>query len=194
MTLAEEKRHLRDRMRALRRQVSPEARAAAAEALAGHLRALERLADSRVLLGTLAAGAEIDAGALCAWWLAQGRILLLPRVGDDGISLHARRVEDLAHCRPGFRGCPEPDPEHCPPARLDDIEAVLVPGLAFDPAGRRLGQGGGHYDRLLAECPPQAVAIGIGFDFQILERLPEAGHDRRVDWIVTPSGAHRAVG
>ncbi len=69
------------------------------------------------------------------------------------------------------------------------IDWVLVPGVAFDAAGRRLGYGGGYYDRLLPLVPPSTPRVAGAFDLQIVPRVPAAPHDLTVDAVVTESGA-----
>jgi len=64
-------------------------------------------------------------------------------------------------------------------------EIALVPGLAFDRHGRRLGTGGGWYDRVLAEIP---IKIGVGFGWQIVDEVPVEAHDIRVNWLASDAG------
>ena len=66
-----------------------------------------------------------------------------------------------------------------------DVDVVVTPGLAFDREGRRLGYGGGYYDRYLSRLHPHAVRIGIGFSRQVVEEVPEEDGDETVDVIVT---------
>lgn len=73
--------------------------------------------------------------------------------------------------------------------RLDEVDVVLVPGLAFDPHGMRLGRGKGYYDELLGRCRPDATAVGITLERRVFDRIPSEPHDRRVDWLVTEIGA-----
>ena len=75
-------------------------------------------------------------------------------------------------------------------ARIDpgDLQLVLVPGMAFDRSGRRLGRGGGFYDRFLARLAPGTLKIGFCFRCQVLEEIPTSDHDRLVDAIVTADG------
>lgn len=84
----------------------------------------------------------------------------------------------------GAFGALEPAAE-CPALTLNPLDLILVPGVAFDFAGRRLGRGKGFYDRLLAEVPGHRC--GVAFDRQLVARLPEEPHDMRVDSILTPS-------
>jgi 5-formyltetrahydrofolate cyclo-ligase len=92
-----------------------------------------------------------------------------------------RNREDL--CRGKF-GALEPV-AGCPSISLNQLDLILVPGIAFDFGGRRLGRGKGFYDRLLAEVPGHKC--GVAFDLQIVTGLPEESHDVRVDSILTPS-------
>lgn len=75
---------------------------------------------------------------------------------------------------------------HCERGTARDLDAVLVPGLAFDESGSRLGQGGGWYDRVLAAAPG-ICKIGLGFDFQIVALLPVQPHDVRMNAVITPA-------
>jgi 5-formyltetrahydrofolate cyclo-ligase len=70
----------------------------------------------------------------------------------------------------------------------EEIDLILVPGLAFTRDGQRLGRGGGFYDRYLASLPPRAMKLGICFQCQMLESLPSEEHDQRVHAIVTEDG------
>lgn len=77
-----------------------------------------------------------------------------------------------------------------PPERMVDpaeLELIFVPGLAFDTHGNRLGQGGGLYDRFLPHTGSGTITIGIAFDEQIIEQVPADVHDRRVNYILTPT-------
>ena len=84
----------------------------------------------------------------------------------------------------GSRAFPSRSP-HCPPIARDAIDFVLVPGVAFDRDGRRLGYGGGYYDRLLPLLSPRAARVAGAFDLQVVERVPAGPHDIAVDTIVT---------
>ena len=78
-------------------------------------------------------------------------------------------------------------------SRRDAIDWVLVPGVAFDRDGRRLGYGGGYYDRLLPLLSPRAARVAGAFDLQIVDRVPAAPHDVAVDAIVTEIRAHLSM-
>src|SRR5262249_42863523 len=86
----------------------------------------------------------------------------------------------------GHRGVPEPL-LHCPRVEYGEIDFVLVPGVAFDHDGRRLGYGGGYYDRFLPLLSPLVARVVGAFDLQIVDRVPAAPHDIAVRTIVTES-------
>ena len=94
---------------------------------------------------------------------------------------------------PGSFGILEPDPRaHPEVVALEEIDLAFVPGLGFDPAGRRLGYGHGYFDRSLAAMT-NATKLGLAFSYQIVGRLPEEPHDQRVQAIVTEFGFHPLV-
>jgi len=93
-------------------------------------------------------------------------------------------VGDPSELRPGYRGIREP-PADARPVDLADVDLFVVPGMAFDRRGNRLGRGGGHYDRLLQAAGPRARRIGLCYAERVLERIPVAPWDRSVQCIVT---------
>ena len=73
----------------------------------------------------------------------------------------------------------------CPEIPLEKFDLILVPGVAFDLSGNRLGRGKGFYDRILAEA--SGIKCGVCHDFQLLEKIPAEPHDAKVDFILTPA-------
>ena len=122
--------------------------------------------------------------------LAAGRALLWPRIDPAGALGFAScpRWEDL---REGRYGVLSP-PTDRPARPLERGDLVLAPGVAFDAAGRRLGRGGGHYDRALAAAPAGVVALGVGFDFQRIDEVPVEAEDVPVDAVLTECGLLRS--
>ena len=87
----------------------------------------------------------------------------------------------------GWRGIPEPAPG-CARVDASDVDWVLVPGVAFDRTGARIGYGGGYYDRLLPMLPPRAARVAGAFSMQIVDEVPSAPHDITMDAVVTEDG------
>lgn len=186
----QDKRKLRQEMLQRRRQM-PAAEAAAASAeicrrLAECLaERLGPLGPAGAVFSYLACGREVDLAALHRQLWRQGRLLAVPRTQGlpPGImqAVYLRPEDDLTRTE---RGLAEPGPEAplCPP---EAVAAVLLPGVAFDKQGGRLGQGGGYYDRFLARLAPSVLLIGVAYDWQLLSAVPQAGWDRPVQLVVT---------
>lgn len=132
-------------------------------------------------------GDELDPRPLLRHAHADGRTLALPVCGPRGTPLTFRRWTPGAPLAPGRYGIAEPGPEA--PAVVP--AALLIPLLAFDRAGRRLGYGAGYYDRTLASLRTAGpvLAIGVAYAAQEVERVPAGIHDELLDWIVTETGA-----
>ena len=110
----------------------------------------------------------------------------LPRMCGD--TLVFSKVQDVQSLCPGVFGIMEPQPENAE-AKQQDLFAICLPGLAFDRTGARLGYGKGYYDRCLKSKAGgrHPILIGVGYDFQLIESVPQEAHDQRLDYIVTPS-------
>lgn len=174
-----DKRELRLQFRALREQMRPSEVQAASEALCARLAEWPVLAQARIVLAYLAFRNELDLLALVehvphiCW--------TVPRV--EGADLIPHLYDPACLVRHRF-GMLEPACylETVEPAAID---VVLVPGVAFDRHGGRLGFGGGFYDRFLPGTPAQRV--GVTYDCCLVDELPIAEYDQCMDWIVTPT-------
>jgi len=181
------KQALRARILAARDALDPAQRATGAQAIASRIAELPSFDGAATVLATLPFGSEWDVRPLAQAALDRGKSIVLPQVDAATRRLVLHRVEDLdADVSPGFRGIPEPVPRTAI-VRPADIDCVLVPGVAFDPAGRRLGYGGGYYDRLLPHLRPGVARIAGAFDLQVVDEVPVDAHDLAVDVVVTPT-------
>jgi 5-formyltetrahydrofolate cyclo-ligase len=133
---------------------------------------------------------ELDpAGAVDALRAAGAQILLPRIVGPGALTLHEiGALEGLEHGPLGIRQPSVRAPEV--PAR--DVDLAVVPGVAFDPRGSRIGYGGGYYDRLLTSTEG-ALLVGVAFDEQLVGSIPHEDHDVYMDMIVTPSQVLRCT-
>lgn len=118
-------------------------------------------------------------------WEMAPRRFLYPRIVEDQLQLLiAESITELEQTTPEFQFREPPfTPERV--AGFDEIDVILVPGLAFSPNGHRLGRGGGYYDRLLSALSPSTARLGICFNFQLLSKLPTENHDQLVNAVVT---------
>ncbi|MBO8142721.1 MAG: 5-formyltetrahydrofolate cyclo-ligase [Firmicutes bacterium] len=182
----------RRKLRAARAALEPVARSRFGERMADHLLALPEAASARVFLLYAAVGAEAPTRPLAERLWAAGRVVCLPRLipGRPG-EMEAVPVPSWGGlvASPPF-GIPEP-PGHWPAVGPHALDEVIVPGVGFDLEGRRLGQGGGYYDRYLARLPARVLRVGWAFSVQVVDRLPEDAHDQRVHVVITETGAIR---
>jgi 5-formyltetrahydrofolate cyclo-ligase len=181
---------LRATLLAVRATLPMGQRTAASAAIRQQLEGLPELHGARAVLAYAAFGAEVDLDPWLQTLLDAGTGVFLPWF--DGSRIGIARVYDLeADLVPGWRGVREPRAISRRPGRPDRLDAVVAPGVAFDRSGRRLGYGGGHFDRLLSMLRPQTPVIGVAFQAQIVNAVPTVAHDRCVDVVVTEQAVYR---
>ncbi len=112
---------------------------------------------------------------------AGARRVCLPRIGESGC-LEFVKVDDELQCRKGSFGILEPEP-NLPVVDLRELQVLVIPGVAFDQKGRRIGWGKGYYDKVLKGF--SGKRIGLAYDFQVLEEIPAGPKDEKVDLIIT---------
>ncbi|HVF03809.1 MAG TPA: 5-formyltetrahydrofolate cyclo-ligase [Frankiaceae bacterium] len=173
------KQRLRARALLRRQLMSDSARAAAAASIADRVLALPEVASARVVAAYVGTGTELPTRPLLDALTARGvRVLLPVLLPDDALAWGAYDGTLVE----GRRGLLEP------PGRdesLASADLVIVPGVAYDLAWRRLGRGGGSYDRALA--PVTVPVLALALDTEVVDEVPVEAHDRAVDVIVTPT-------
>jgi 5-formyltetrahydrofolate cyclo-ligase len=177
------KRRLRQEMAARRQAIQRDEAEAAGRELAARLagcpvfRAARRVAFYAALPDELPTRAAFDAAR------ERGCCALFPAVEGERrlVFWPLERWEDL---RPGRYGVPEP-PRQGPAVELAQSDLVLVPGIAFDAEGHRLGRGAGCYDAAFPPGVGTPLLYGVGFEFQVVDAVPHGSRDRRMDAIVT---------
>lgn len=181
--LGEEKRQLRRRFLAQRQGMAPAVWRDRSGAIGDRLRGLDVLERATVILAYLSHRQEPDLLPLMGSSWGQTKIWGLPSCEGTRLIWHEWRAEDPLVS--GSFGIREPLPD-APLVDRDRVDAILVPLVAGDRAGYRLGYGGGFYDRLLADPAWQRPpAIGIAFDFALVDHLPREPWDRPLQGLVT---------
>jgi 5-formyltetrahydrofolate cyclo-ligase len=189
MTLNEQKATARKEIRAALEKISPAVRAVESIELCDRLEAQLRSAGTILFFAPLPD--ELDVWPLLEKFLAAGKICALPFFDSVTQTYSARQVEDpAADISIGKFGVREPAPS-CAEIPPDKFDLILVPGVAFDWNGNRLGRGRGFYDRLLAKTP--GLKCGVGYDLQLVRKVPAEPHDAKVNFIVTPTRCVRTT-
>ena len=177
------KTDLRKNIRAALERISPAVRTVESIDLCDRLEA--QLRSARTILFFAPLSDELDVWPLLEKSLAAGKICALPCFDSTTQSYSARRVQNLASdISIGKFGIREPV-SSCPEIPPEKFDLILVPGVAFDWNGNRLGRGLGFYDRLLSKI--SGLKCGVGYDFQLIGRIPMEPHDARVNFVVTPT-------
>ena len=182
--IAASKEALRREMRA--RSVMPAERSAASAMLCESLLSLDCWQQARAVLFFAPLSDEPDIFQLIQRALSEGKLTALLRFKPREQFFEPVAIENLERdLVAGHFGVREPA-AHCPVVPMNRLDLILVPGLAFDSYGRRLGRGKGFYDRLLAAAA-HGTKCGICFDWQLVETVPTEAHDAVLDCIVTPT-------
>jgi 5-formyltetrahydrofolate cyclo-ligase len=191
------KQVLRREVLARRGALTATERAEASRKIARRLARLTEFQEAETVLLFASFGHEVDTWELMRRAAAAHKRVVLPRVQKHKPDMELRAVTDLEQqLAPGAMGIMEPV-LGCPEVQAAELDLIMLPGVAFDVNGGRLGYGGGYYDRLLARlakqgCSPALVAIA--FEMQIVDEVPMGADDMRVPLIVTEEREIRAAG
>lgn len=186
------KAELRRSFLAVRAGLTIDDRAAAEAALARRALGLPELAEAGTVAAYVSVGSEPGTRALIDALRERGVRVLLPVLLPDN-DLDWARYDGPGHLVRAARGLLEPDGARLGPEAVTSADAILLPGLAVDGRGLRLGRGGGSYDRVLARLAAgrAPVRVVLLYDSEVVTSLPAEPHDQPVDAAVTPSGVRR---
>ncbi|MEW6574673.1 MAG: 5-formyltetrahydrofolate cyclo-ligase [Bacillota bacterium] len=168
-----------------RRTLSNEKAARASIEIQNRVRSLPVFESANTIMAYAACRNEVQTGRLITEALKGDKRVALPVTDTDKKEIYARVItaypEDLI---PGAYGILEPKTS-CPVIPPQEFDLVLVPGVAFDPKGFRLGFGGGYYDRFLPRLREDTVTVGLAYGFQVVDTVFPEPHDCRVKYVVT---------
>jgi 5-formyltetrahydrofolate cyclo-ligase len=182
MSLFMDKDYLRQVMRAKRDQVAPSIIYEACQTIHEQVIACPIFQTSHHVACYVSVGQEVDTHRLIVSALAMGKQVYVPVTQKKGV-MHFQEISGLDELRPVRFGLLEPVYQAEKVVRPDDLDLVIVPGIAFDRQGNRLGFGGGFYDRFLAQCA--ATTVGLAYAFQVIDAVPAENHDVQMDGVVT---------
>ena len=193
MTTQGLKQSIRQRILSEREQLSAGLRTQYSAAIVRRIMQMPEYQAARVVLGYMNFGAEFESELWVRQALADGKTLLLPKVNRATNELDVYRVTDLQHdLAPGLWNIREPLLERCTKVdALEEVDFILLPGVAFGRDGARLGYGGGFYDKLIARLDQNSgvahsLALVAGaYSMQLVEDIPQEVTDRKVQWLLT---------
>ncbi|MFP4200625.1 MAG: 5-formyltetrahydrofolate cyclo-ligase [Clostridia bacterium] len=188
-----DKQSLRRRMKRRRAELSAADRVSRERRVANVLAVWPSYRDARMIAFFASFGTEIDTWRLIRSARGDEKQIYLPRVAGPSLELCPVYWSGITPMNlvGGYRGIREPD-SHAEDPRAMDV--IVVPGLAFDGRGYRVGYGGGYYDRLLSSLGSATTTVGLCYRFQMVDDLPTEAHDKPVDYVVTEDGLHVAGG
>ena len=173
------KKELRHRLRSLRRSLPTREHQHLSKAIVENIKGLEPFKSARTILAFCPFDGEPDISPLLEEILKEGKDLLIPKVEQESMKLcKIRSFDGLA-----LGSFCLLEPTQCEEVEPDLVDFALVPGVAFDLKGYRLGMGKGFYDRILGRI--RGFKVGVAFSFQVFEEIPCDPWDRRVDAIAT---------
>jgi 5-formyltetrahydrofolate cyclo-ligase len=184
--LAAAKQVMRREMGERRRRIQADESARAGAGIADFLRETAHFRAAACIGAFASIAGEPDTRPLVELALEEGKRVAMPRCDPSG-ALGFHTIGDVSELRRGAFGLLEP-PETLPMVSPRALELVLVPGVAFDLSGGRLGRGAAYYDRTFTHAVSGQLLVGVAYEIQIVERVPLGPGDRRVDALVTERG------
>lgn len=173
------KQRMRELLVQKRRMLSAEERSTLSASILEQLEQMTAFKEAKTVLLYYPKNNEVDVLPLFKRYKRE-KTLLLPVSHQKGMTAHPYEGNDKMHR--GKFGIPEPTTS----AYNGKIDIIIVPAVAFDKKGNRLGRGGGYYDRFL-KTQPHAMFIGVGYDFQLVDEVPVRKHDQKMHRIILPS-------
>ena len=129
---------------------------------------------------------EVKSAEIIRRTFDKNKIVVLPLVKTDTKKFKLFKIDDFAKdLKPGQNGILQPDPGRCRTVPIDCIDIAIIPGVAFDEKGGRIGSGDGYYDRLIPHLPVTTRKVALALDDQIILQVPIESHDKHVDIIIT---------
>ncbi len=174
-----DKAEVRKQIRELKRAVPLEEKILRSEGIMRQVEALPAFQQAGTVLLYWSMADEVQTHAFVKKWY-KDKVLLLPCVDGDDLRLRQYTGPECMVAGEQF-GIGEPMGEEF--MNLDAVELIMVPGVAFDRMGNRMGRGRGFYDRLL-KSTPNAMKVGVAFDFQLLDSVPTEPHDVKMDKVI----------
>lgn len=184
---------VREKKQEIRNEISTFFSSLASEVLEANTRIIENrlfefanFLESKIVMLYMNAANEVATGNIVKRAYEYNKIVVLPAFNPAKSIIKLMKVDNpKKDLITGSRGILEPDPAKCKPVPLDCIDIAIIPGIAMDEKGGRLGCGDGYYDRIIPDLPMTTRKVGLVFEGQLVPQVPMESHDRHVDIIIT---------
>ncbi|HSW35857.1 MAG TPA: 5-formyltetrahydrofolate cyclo-ligase [Candidatus Limnocylindrales bacterium] len=181
-----DKRAVRKQILQIRDRLLPEEIKDKSSSIGRNLMSLPAYQNARTMMFFISFGSEVYTRSMVEESIKQGIQTLAPKAVPETRELIPSKIIDWdGDLKPGAYGIPEPRAETLRPVDPAAIDLLIVPGVAFDLEGNRLGYGGGYYDRFFPLLRSKVPLVALAFELQILPQVPMEKWDRKVDYIIT---------
>jgi 5-formyltetrahydrofolate cyclo-ligase len=184
--LKEKKSEIRRETLARRNALSDEDRSQQSKAIMECLFDFANFLEARIVLFYVNADSEVATEAMIDRALAYGKIVAVPWVDQKERQILPLKIDNLDQdVRPGYRGIREPIPQRCKAIPVKNVDLAIIPGVAFDERGGRIGHGTGYYDKFIPMLDVTTRKVALAYECQIVPQIPMEPHDRYIDIIIT---------
>jgi 5-formyltetrahydrofolate cyclo-ligase len=184
--IREKKQEIRDEIAAKMKALSTDEIARKTKAIENRLFEFANYLEARIAMLYTPVACEVDTMDIIKRSYMYNKIIVLPAFGAQQNKITLMKVDDAEKdLIQGPRGNNEPDKSRCKSVPFDCLDIAVIPGIAMDEKGGRIGTGKGYYDRLIPDLPPTTRKVGLVLENQIISMVPMEGHDKFVDIIIT---------
>jgi 5-formyltetrahydrofolate cyclo-ligase len=184
--IQEKKREIRNDMMKLLDSMPDTVRAEKTKAIEERLFEFANFLEANISLLYMNSRYEVATRDIINRTLDYSKIVVLPVFKMDTYKMQLLKIDNLnRNLKQGPKGVLEPDESQCKKVPIECIDIAIIPGIAFDEKGARIGSGSGFYDRLIPDLPITTRKVSLAFEEQILQQIPMESHDKHVDIIVS---------
>jgi 5-formyltetrahydrofolate cyclo-ligase len=184
--LKEKKSEIRRKTRVRRAGLSEKDRNKKSKSIMAFLFDFANFREARTVLFYMNSGSEVATDAMIRRALEYEKVVALPWVDEKDGKIVPLKIDDLDRdVKPGYKGIREPIPQQCKEIPAGMIDLAIMPGIAFDERGGRIGHGTGFYDRFIPDLDVTTRKVALAFECQIVSQIPMEPHDRYIDIIIT---------
>jgi 5-formyltetrahydrofolate cyclo-ligase len=185
VTMIEEKQRLRAEVRKKRSAIPLPNRVLKSATILERLFELNEMRSARWVKFYVSHGSEVETEGMIAHALVHGKRVAVPKVEGENRLMLSELLHPVRELSPGWKGIKEPKPDCLRLVGIEEMNLLVVPGIAYDEQGNRIGQGVGFYDRFLVQAVGRIPIVALAFELQIVPEVPVEPNDVRMDFIVT---------